>query len=159
MSITCPNVFYYSDADIALTNDKLEFSQVLTQQMTEVCEKYNLSNPFRKNQSVKKRNPDLAFEIESCDLLTLNYEYFKEGLCDLHSYLDKNHIIQKARSYQNTILKESNKIREVENLLVLIHSLMNSKSQHSFRIMYLGIEFVETSDEPQKATQSLLFYR
>jgi hypothetical protein len=159
VAISCPNMFHYTDGDISLINDKLELDQVLTEQVTAVCAKYNMSNPFRKNLSAKKRNPDFIFEIESCDLLVLNYEYYGAGHCDGSVYLDNNHIIQKARAYQSHILKENNKIREVENLLVLIHSLMNSKSQHSFRIMYLSIEFLETEEELQKATRSFLSYR
>lgn len=142
-----------------LFNDKLELDQVLTDQVSSVCAKYNMSNPFRKNVSAKKRNPDFVFEIESCDLLVLNYEYYTAGHCDMEMYLDNNYIIQQARNYQSNILKESNKVREVENLLVLIHSLMNSKSQHSFRMMYLNIEYLETEEELQKATRAFLSYR
>lgn len=159
VAVTCPNAFHYSNEDMELFNDKLELDQVLADQVTAVCAKYNMSNPFRKNVSAKKRNPDFIFEIESCDLLVLTYEYFTAGHCDSDTYLDNNYIIQKARHYQSNTLKEGNKVREVENLLVLIHSLMNSKSQHSFRMMYLSIEYLETEEELKKATRAFLSYR
>jgi hypothetical protein len=159
VSITAPNVFYYTNEDISLINDKVELDQVLTEQVAEVCSTFNLTNPFRKNTIAKKRNPDFAYEIESCDLFLLNYEYFQSNNCNLAHFLDNNHIIKKARDYQNKIQIENNRIREVENLLVLIHSLKNSKSQHSFRIMYMNIEYIETEEELQKATRSFLSYR
>ena len=159
VGLSAPNYFNYTDEDISLVNDKLELDQILTEQVSQVCTKFNLTNPFRKNILAKKRNPDFSYEIESCDMFLLNFEHYRNGYSSREEYFDHNHIIKKAREYQNKTLVESSKIREVQNLLVLIHSLKNSKSQHSFRIMYLNIEYVETEEELLKTTRPFLSYR
>jgi hypothetical protein len=89
ISVSCPSVFYYSDNEINLLNDKLELEQILSDQVTLMCSKEDLTNPFRKNNTGKKRNPDFAYEIEATDLLSLNYERYifkhssKDVLLDL----------------------------------------------------------------------------
>ena len=159
VSVSAPNYFNYTDEDFTLINDKVELDVLLSDQVAKVCSLCHLPNPFRKNIVAKKRNPDFSYEIESCDLFVMNFEHFKSGSSNKDKFLDNNHIIKKAREYQNKILDESGKIRDVQNLLVLIHSLKNSKSQHSFRIMYLNIEFIETEEELMKTTRPFLSYR
>lgn len=155
--LSCPNKFYYNDNDIDLLNEDVEGGTQLDDYMAEICDKENLTNPFRKKCPFKTKRTDLAYEIEYLDLFTMNYEKYLMKLIPAEKLYSNNYIIQKARSTKKDNLLKNDILVDLDDLLEIIHKLRN-KSTYQFNSLFMSMECFDERKVTNKQ-HDLLQYR